>query len=101
MRRGGAADFINGSDDCCSDCLFGCCVWVVFLKASFNSVATYTPNINPNADTNANADMNTDTNEEDYDAILKGAGTLGDDVKAKDISALGNGSLLRGERCKI
>ena len=68
-----------------------------FLKASFNSVATYTPNINPNADTNANADMNTDTNEEDYDAILKGAGTLGDDVKAKDISALGNGSLLRGE----
>lgn len=68
-----------------------------FLKASFNSVATYTPNITPNADTNANADMDADTNEEDYDAILKGAGTLGDDVKAKDISALGNGSLLRGE----
>ena len=48
-----------------------------FLKASFNSVATYTPNITPNADTNANADMDADTNEEDYDAILKGARHFG------------------------
>lgn len=46
------------------------------------------------------SDNNNDSQEEDCDAIIKGAGPFGGDVKAKDISFSKNQSLLKGENGK-
>lgn len=46
------------------------------------------------------SDNNNDSQEEDCDAIIKGAGPFGGDVKAKDISFFKDKSLLKGENGK-
>ncbi|WP_330941569.1 hypothetical protein [Bacteroides sp. MSB163] len=46
------------------------------------------------------SDNNNDSQEEDCDAIIKGAGPFGGDVKAKDVSFFKDKSLLKGENGK-
>lgn len=46
------------------------------------------------------SDNNNESQEEDCDAIIKGAGPFGGDVKAKDISFFKDKSLLKGENGK-
>lgn len=47
-----------------------------------------------------NTGYSNESQEEDCDAIIKGAGPFGGDVKAKDISFFKDKSLLKGENGK-
>ena len=70
------------------------CAIIAFVLAS-RKVSESSGNTLPES-----SDNNNDSQEEDCDAIIKGAGPFGGDVKAKDISFFKDKSLLKGENGK-